>query len=240
MVFDATQNLYCTNSGNNTISKITPAGTRSTFVSTGSDIPFGIAMDTNGNFYFSSNNNGTIIKITSNGSTMTTFATGLSLPQGLVFDTNGNLYCANRGTSSILKITSSGTVSTFCSSGVGGNPVGLLFDSSQNLYCLNYFNSPSITRISSIGIATTIYGTLTGGSCAAFTISPSGNFYISMTNNTINKITPGGVISTYNPPGFTLSSYLSGPYQPLFDTNGYLYIANYAGNNIIKVGDPNI
>ena len=236
MVFDTNQNLYCTNNGNNTISKITPGGTVSTFVSSMSSA-YGITMDSTGNFYCSNINQNTISKITSNGSTITTFATGLSGPAGIVCDANNNIYCCNNGANTILKITSSGTVSTFCSSGVA-YCMDLLFDSSQNLYCLCY--GSFIAKISSGGIATTLYTGLPGSS-KGFCMSSSGNIYVSSTSTLITKITPTGTMSTYNPPGFTLSSYYTNPYGLKFDANQYLYICNnITSGTIIKVGDPNI
>ena len=51
LAFDAAGNLYVANYGNNTISKVTPAGAVSTFVSSGLNDPMGLAFDAAGNLY---------------------------------------------------------------------------------------------------------------------------------------------------------------------------------------------
>jgi YVTN family beta-propeller protein len=121
--------LYVSNSGDGTISKIDPSGVATIFA-TGLNTPRGVAFDASGNLYVANSiSSGIISKIDTLGN-VTTFATGLSNPNGLVFDNSGTLYVANGGNNTISKIDSGGNVSSFAT-GLGGGPRGLAFDSSK-------------------------------------------------------------------------------------------------------------
>ncbi len=94
------RNLYVANSGDNTISEVTPAGAVSTFVSSGLDDPTSLAFDAAGNLYVANAANNTISKVTPAGA-ISTFASGLDGPDGLAFDAAGNLYVTNQGNDTI-------------------------------------------------------------------------------------------------------------------------------------------
>ena len=145
LIVDGSDNVYITDSGNNTIRKITPAGSVSTLAGapgmtgsangTGSaalfNWPHSMAVDGSGNLYVSDCYNSTIRKITTAGS-VTTFAgspgasgtangTGanarFSYPEGVAVDGSGNVYVVDSGNFTIRKITSAGAVTT-----LAGNP----------------------------------------------------------------------------------------------------------------------
>ena len=121
--FPGRRNLYVTNAGNNTVSKVTPGGVVSTFA-TGFSEPWGLAFDSSGNLYVANHASTTVSKVTPGGA-VSTFASGFSDPTALAFDSSGNLYVANLGTESVLEVTPAGVVSTFAS-GFSG-PMGLAF-----------------------------------------------------------------------------------------------------------------
>ena len=143
MVFDASGNLYVALSGSpgNTIDKITPGGSVTSFVTLATNYgPLGLAFDGSSNIYVSGshlNTNNEITKITLGGSAShfaTVPPTGvLGSPRGLAVDASGNLYVAQAG-GTISEITPGGTVSTFVTLSGGTGPVGLAFDGSGNLY----------------------------------------------------------------------------------------------------------
>ena len=64
LAFDAAGNLYVANWGDSTISKVTPAGVVSTFVSSGVNGPYGPVFDAAGNLYVANYGNSTISEIT--------------------------------------------------------------------------------------------------------------------------------------------------------------------------------
>jgi hypothetical protein len=150
---DSLGNLYCSNTGNNTISKITPDGTVTTFVSSGLSSPTYLACDSSGNLYCSNFGLDVISKITPNG-TVSTFASGTRIqgPTGLAFDGSGNLYSGNArkipsgGLSyGISKTTPSGITTVYTSSttlyspttSTGDGSIGSLAISGDNLYIYN-------------------------------------------------------------------------------------------------------
>jgi hypothetical protein len=107
--------LYVSSLARNTISRIAPDGTVSTFVS-GLNAPAnlqlaGIAFS-GGFLYAADFGNNAIQKFASDG-TFTTFASGLNIPAGLAFDASGNLLAVDFGTRSVNKISPAGQVSPF-------------------------------------------------------------------------------------------------------------------------------
>ena len=79
LAFDSSGNLYVSNQGANTISKLDPSGNESIFVSSGLNQPMGLAFDSGGNLYVVNNGNlgnNTIVKIDAKGNE-SVFASGL-------------------------------------------------------------------------------------------------------------------------------------------------------------------
>ena len=143
---DCSGNLYIADTGNNTIRKLAPDGSMTTFAGESGipglaegqgaaarfNSPLGIAVDLDGNVYVADQGNLKIRKITADGS-VTTIAdvagdpgspngsgalTQVSFPAGLAVDDAGNLYFADRNNSIIREIDTYGNVSTVA--GVAG------------------------------------------------------------------------------------------------------------------------
>jgi sugar lactone lactonase YvrE len=184
---DSAGNVYVADSFNGKIRKITSGGVVTTLASSISD-PDGVAVDGAGNVYvaskgccdgaFPSSRSSTIRKVTPNGVVTTLVSASDSadgtgsvarfdVPQSLAVDGAGNIYVADTGNSTIRKITNGGVVSTLA--GLAGT-VG----SSDGTGSAARFFVPS-------GVA----------------VDGAGNVYVAdSANNTIRKITPGGVVST--------------------------------------------
>ena len=142
IAFDPAGNLYAANFNDNSVSKITPSGVISTYVSPGSGLssPTGLAFDAYGNLFVANDANSTISEVDSNGTVSTFVSSGLNGPHHLAFDASGNLYVANNTINTVSKITPAGVVSTYVSSGLN-DPRGIVLDASGNLFVANYLGN---------------------------------------------------------------------------------------------------
>jgi sugar lactone lactonase YvrE len=219
-------NLFCANFTGNTISKITPSGSVSTFVSSGLNGPFGLAFDNNGILFCTNFTGNTISRITPAGLITTFVSSGLSGPFDLEFDKNGNLFCSNYGAHTIVKITPSGSLSTFVSSGID-RPAGLAFDKNGNLFCSN-FNDHTILKITPSGTVST-FASITSPQFLAF--DKPGNLYTGTNNDKLFRISSSGRVEELIITGAALDD-VEGL---AFDNKGNLYLANNDNSSIIKI-----
>ena len=131
---------------------------------------------------------------------------------GFVLDASGNFYIADANNNVIRKVTPGGTASTFAGSGATGNTDATGASAS--------FNGP-------YDIA----------------IDGSGNLFVAdQYNNTIRKITPAGVVTTFagsgNPgsaDGTGTAASFNLPEGLAFDSNGNLFVADMNNNTIRKI-----
>ena len=135
-------------------------------------------------------------------------------------------------------------------------PCGVAADSSGNVYVADTFNH-TIRKITPAGVVSTLAG-LAGvsgavdatGSNARFnqpggvTVDGSGNVYVGDSGNqTIRKITAGGVVSTWaGSAGVSGSADLTGtsalfnqPQGVAVDTSGNVYVADYGNHTVRKI-----
>ncbi len=195
LTVDASGNVYVSDTGNNTIRLVTPAGVVTTLA--GSAGASG-----------SSDGTGT--------------AALFNRPLGIVIDTANNLYVADSGNDTIRKITPAGAVTTLAGmAGVTGGmdatgnaarfntPAGLAIDASANIYVADSGNY-TIRMVTSAGVVTTLAG-IAGdagnadgnGTDARFNvptgiaIDANGNLYvIDSLYAILREITPAAVVST--------------------------------------------
>ena len=243
---DSAGNLYVTDTQNDTIRKITPAGGVTTIA--------GLA--------------GTPGSADGVGS-----AARFSLPAFVALDNTGNLYVTDFGNHTIRQISPVGTnwvVTTIA--GLAGHPgsangmnsaarfnypAGLRVDSTGNVYVPDAGNN-TIRKLAHVGtnwVVTTIAG-LAGvsgstdgtGSAARFNypagvaVDPTGNLYVTDNgNNTIRMITPAGVVTTIaglagtsgSADGSGSGARFNIPWGVDMDTAGNLYVTD-ANNNTIR------
>ncbi|WP_395748466.1 NHL repeat-containing protein [Prosthecobacter sp.] len=244
MAVDQNGVIYVADTGNHTIRKITSAGVVTTLA--------GQAGITG-----SIDNTGSLARFNS--------------PSGVAVDSSGNVYVADTSNDTIRMITSAGVVTTLAglaqhngsTDGTGSaarfnSPGGVAVDSSGNVYVADTGNH-TIRRVTSGGVVTTVAGTsgLNGsldgtGSAARFkapngvAVDSSGTLYVADTQNqTIRKITTGGVVTTIGGTaningtmggiGTAARFYL--PNSVAVAANGTLFIAD-SNNDRISQGVP--
>ncbi|MBT4503316.1 MAG: T9SS type A sorting domain-containing protein [Gemmatimonadetes bacterium] len=184
----------------------------------------------------------------------------LSLPYGVATDRQGNLYIGDVGNSRIRKVDLiTGIITTVVgtgtqgSSGDGGQatvaeidqPYGISFDRLGNLYFTNQGNS-TIRKVDPTGIITTVVGDGTNGIVDGplpgrlsgpfgVAVNAQGTLlYIADTgNNSLRKVDlVANTISTE-----TILGGLSSPRGVVVDSQGDVYIGDYANNRVVKY-DP--
>lgn len=193
LTVDSAGNVYVGDDVN-TIRRITPSGTQSTFA--GSE---GVAGSTDG----------------------AAAAALFNAPGGLAADSAGNVYVADTNNHTIRKITVGGMVTTLAgSAGLFGStdgagaaarftfPYGVATDSAGFLYVVDVNNT--VRRITPAGVVSTLAGSASfvgsadgTGSAARFNAlggvatDSTGNIFVGDTfNHTIRRVTQAGVVST--------------------------------------------
>jgi len=238
IALDAATNIYVTDYGNNTIRKVTLAGSVTTIAGTA-----GVAGSAN---------------LTGTNSTF-------NHPLGIAVDSTTNLYVADYGNQLIRKISASLTATTLAGSvGVAGfsnasstsaqfnNPEAVTVDGSLNVYVADTGNAV-IRKITSGGSVSTFAGTpgslgTQDGASPLFyqpegvVITSGGTLYVSdYYANTIRAVTSGGVSSTIagsaglsgSIDGTSNNARFWGPQGLAFSSAGTVYIAD-SGNSTVR------
>jgi sugar lactone lactonase YvrE len=226
---------------NNAIRKITPAGVVTTFAGSATytgwsngngsaaefNDPFGIAVDSAGNVYVADQGNTDIRKISSGGTSTTLAglpgggnsdgsgaAAGFNLPTGAAADASGNIYIADEANDEIRRMTPSGSVSTVAGAGGSGGAADGTGTSAQFYY--------------PFGVA----------------VDGSGNTYVADgENDTIRKITSAGVVTTMagqagvagSADGTGSAARFNDPLGVAVDGNGNVYVSEQKNATIRKV-----
>jgi len=241
VVVDATGNVYVTDTGNGTVREITAAGVVSTLAGTAG----------------------------TTGSADGTGAAVFNGPTGIALDSSDNAYVADTGNNTIREISVAGVVTTLAGTapnsgdvdGTGASaqfnaPAGVATDSSGNTYVADTGNS-TIREINPAGVVTTLAGMAgTTGSIddtglaaqfsapSAVAVDSANNIYVADTgNNTIRKISAGGVVTTLagtagitgSADGTGAAASFSSPTGVAADSAGNVYVADSANNTVRKI-----
>lgn len=242
---DANDNFYVADTGNGRIRKITPAGIISTIAGSGlgdSSGDGGLATDA-----------------------------GLNSPQDVVVDVTGEVYVSEFAGNRIRRFTEGGNISTVAGTGSAGfagdggpgvvaalrQPTAMTLDGVGNLYFADSANY-RVRKLDTNGVITTVAGN-GSGSCSTAAASAtassillptglefddSGNLYIASACNRIQKVAPGGSISTiagtlefgFGGDGFpAVYATLNLPVGLALGPGGSLYIADYFNHRVRRI-----
>jgi sugar lactone lactonase YvrE len=191
------------------------------------------------------------------------------LPNSVAVDPAGNVYVADTANNIIRKITPDGFVSTLA--GVPGThgstdgpgkharfwaPFGITVDRAGNVYVADTANN-IIRKITPDGFVSTLAGSVGHpgnqdgtGSNAQFrnpwgvAVTDQGNVFVAdMSNNTIRKISPTGVVSTLagqagvsgSRDGMGADAQFNNPFALAVDPEDNIYVSDSANNTIRKI-----
>jgi hypothetical protein len=226
LAFDASGDLYVTNTQAGTVSKFAPGATTPSATLTGLDYPEAMAFDASGDL-FVANASGYfgVSEFAPGATTPTTALSDPDDPTALAFDTSGNLYVANGAylNNTVIKFAPGSTTPTATLTGLD-DPDALAFDASGNLFVANAGGTVSEFAPG----ATTRTATLTGLNIPnALAFDGSGNLYVVNGNgDTVSKFAPGSTTPTAT---------LTGPIYPTalaIDAAGNVYVANESDNSV--------
>lgn len=215
VVDQSTGVIYVTDTGNDTIRKITPDGTVTTLagspgvqgsvdgVGTAAEFwnPSGIAFDpANGDLYVTEYS--TIRQVAPNG-TVTTLA-GQSLQVG--------------------EVDGQGSAARF------SGPSGIVFDASSGDLYVADFTGSALRKVTLAGAVTTVAIGIRGPD--AISVDASGDLYVSLVNSpdSLEEITPSGTVSSFLKIGT-----IAFPAGVVRDSSGNLYVTDIYANTVWKV-----
>ncbi len=213
-------------------------GTESTVPNSGSEYPFGVAVDASGNVYVADTGNNRVLKETlaGNSYTETTVATStLSFPSAVAVDGAGSLYIADTGNNRVLKETfSAGNYGeTTIPSSALSYPAAVAVDGNGDVYVADSGNNRILMEALSGGSYTeSTISTSSLSYPSGLAVDVSGNIYISDAgNNRVLKETVSG--ESYSESVLTTST-LSYPAGIAVDGTGDVYIADWGNARVLR------
>jgi len=225
IAIDASGNVYTSNNGSYSVSKIDPSGTVVATIPVGSG-PRGLAVDASNNVYVTNYTAGTVSKINPNTNSVVSTITVGAGPEDIAIDVSNNVYVTNYTDGTVSKIDPNTTtvVNTFT---VGASPSGIAADAAGNVYIANY-GSNTVSKISAGGTVTTSWATV-GAGPKGITVDAAGNVYTAnYISNTVSKITASGSVTSLGTVGLS-------PWGITVDASGNIYTANYLSNTVSKI-----
>ena len=190
-------------------------------------------------------------------------------PSGMGVDAANNVYIADTGNNTIRKITPAGVVTTLAgTAGMSGSadgtgsaarftsPIGIALDAAGNIYVGDSGNN-TIRKVTPAGVVTTfaglagVSGSANGtGNAARFNgprgvaVDAAGNIFVADTfNNTIRKITPARVVSTFaglagvdgSKDGVGNVARFNRPRGVAVDSAGNVFVADTANSTVRRI-----
>jgi sugar lactone lactonase YvrE len=235
LAFDASGNLYITDTANHVIRRVSGAGIITT-VATGLNQAEGVAVDSSGNLYIADYSvttnddgdyvySGRVLRVNSSGTTDTIAGDGvqgLSTPQGMTVDTSGNLFVADAVAGKVLKISSGGVITT----AAGDFP---------QYTCPAYYSFGRTQLLCPGGVA----------------VDRAGNLYVADTGHgRIAKISPQGDVANivgdgtpgnyWGDGGKAADAALFVPVGVVVDASANLYIADTRNSRVRKVSPDGV
>ncbi len=200
-----------------------------TLVSSGLNIPNGVAVDGSGNVYIADRGNNAIKEwVAASNTVITLVSSGLNYPSGVAVDGMGNVYIADTDNNAIKEwVAASNTVVTLVSSGLN-YPTGVAVDGAGNVYIADSGNNAIKEWLAAYNAVIALVSSGLN-SPEGVAVDGAGNVYIAdILNGAIKEW-----IATSNTVITLVSSGLTLPCGVAVDGSGNVYIAD-TDNKAIK------
>ena len=209
--------LWFANETNDSVGRITTAGTITDTFDASISSPAGIVAGPDGALWFT-NFDDSIGRISTAGTVTNYTAPSISTPAGITAGSDGALWFTNSGNNSIGRITTAGTVTNFTDPSISG-PSAITSGPDGALWFLNEGDN-SIGRISTAGTVTH-YTDPSISRPAGITAGPDGAlWFTNNANNSIGRITTAGTVTHYTSPSISEPSGITvGPDDAVWFTN---------------------
>ena len=186
--------LWFTNTGSNTIGRITTAGKVTSYTGTGISRPREITTGPDGALWFTNNGNNSIGRITTTGTVTNFTGAGIFHPDGITTGPDGALWFTNTASNSIGRITTAGTITKFKGPGIS-EPQAITAGPDGALWFTN-FGTSSIGRITTSGTVTNFIDPSINHP-EGITAGPDGAlWFTNFASNTIGRITTAGKVTS--------------------------------------------
>ncbi|MFM8762623.1 MAG: NHL repeat-containing protein, partial [Solirubrobacterales bacterium] len=176
------------------------------------------------------------IAVPAQGATVSTLGPTGTGPVGLTLDSAGNVFTANNTSDDVSKLLAGGGAAGAPWPVATLDPWDVVADGSGNLFSSDASGGAAPSAVSKVTAAGALGGSpwpviLPVSSIPqGITIDEAGNIYTANAgSNSVSKITPGGVASTFASTGAG-----SSPYDLAFDRDGNLYVANNGNDTVSK------
>ena len=256
---DASGNLYIADMGNNRIVKVTTGGVGSAVsisgLGTALSAPTGVAVDSFSNLYIADSSNSLVVQVTSAGagSVASTGSLTLNTSQAVAVDASGLVYVADTSNSRIVELMAS-------SVGFGQLQVGASSGTSLTLpFTVNSATTVGGVQALTLGVASLDFTLGAGTTCTNGTTNTTCNVEVTFLplaaglrqgavaffdqSSALLAVFPiygtGGAPLAVLSPGTAAVSTggvsLNYAFAAATDGAGNIYVANYTGNNVVKI-----
>ena len=225
--------LWFTNSGNNTIGRVTTSGVVTNYADPTIANPTSIAAGPDDALWFTNNGSNSIGRISAAGIVTKYTDPTILKPIDITAGPDGAMWFTNFN-NSIGRISTTGAITNFTDPSIA-NPTSITAGPDGALWFTNYNNS-SIGRITTSGGIVTHYTNLSGGPNNIASGPDGALWFTNHGNHTIGRITTGGVVTQYTATGVANPySITPGPDGAMwFTNNGYHSIGRISTGGVVS------